>query len=227
MRSRLLVVPALLLSATVALAGCSDGDDEGGSAADSAPTDATSCDYPSSPAGAAKEVDPPPPSTTVSGTVPATIETSIGDIAVELDADATPCTVSSFVSLAEQGYFDDTTCHRLVTPPASIAVLQCGDPTGTGTGGPGYSFADELSGSETYEAGTLAMANAGPDTNGSQFFMVYADSMLPPDYAVFGHLDEASVKLVADAAADGSDNANGANDGRPVTPVDIATVTVD
>ena len=65
-------------------------------------------------------------------------------------------------------------------------MLQCGDPTGTGTGGPGYSFPDELSGDETYPAGTLAMANAGPDTNGSQFFIVYEDTELPPSYAVFG-----------------------------------------
>jgi peptidyl-prolyl cis-trans isomerase B (cyclophilin B) len=227
MRSRLLLVPALLLSFSAALTGCSDGDDDGGAATDTAPTDATSCDYPEAPMGAAKDVDPPPASTTLTGTVPVTIATSIGDLTAELDADATPCTVSSFVSLADQDYFDDTTCHRLVTPPASIAVLQCGDPTGTGAGGPGYSFPDELSGSETYEAGTLAMANAGPDTNGSQFFMVYADSRLPPDYAVFGHLDDTSVQLVKKAAAAGTDNANGPNDGHPNTAVDIDTVTVD
>ncbi|MBB3045063.1 peptidylprolyl isomerase [Nocardioides soli] len=224
MRSRLTVVPATLL-ALAALAGCS-GSDDTDTAADTAPTEATSCDYPSSSTGAAKDVDPPPASTTTTGTVPVTITTSIGDLTADLDADATPCTVSSFVSLAEQGYFDGTSCHRLVTPPASIAVLQCGDPTGTGTGGPGYSFADELSGSETYGTGTLAMANAGPDTNGSQFFVVYADSSLPPSYTVFGQLDEESVQLVAKAARKGSDNANGPSDGHPTTPVDIESVTV-
>ncbi|MDF1602505.1 peptidylprolyl isomerase [Nocardioides sp. YIM 152315] len=226
MRPRLLAVPVVVLSWCVVLTGCSDGDDEGGAATDTAPTEAISCDYPSSPMGAAKEVDPPPASTTLGGTVPATIATSVGDLSIELDADAAPCTVSSFRSLADQGYFDGTGCHRLVTPPASIAVLQCGDPTGTGAGGPGYSFADELSGSETYEAGTLAMANAGPDTNGSQFFMVYADSQLPPSYTVFGHLDTSSVRTLEKVAADGSDNANGANDGHPHTPVDIESVTV-
>src|SRR5699024_11558444 len=92
-----------------------------------------------------------------------------------------------------------------------IFVLQCGDPTGTGSGGPGYSFADELDGSETYPAGTLAMANAGPDTNGSQFFVVYDDSPLPADYTVFGSLDKESTKTVADIAAEGTDS--GAGDG--------------
>lgn len=224
MRSRPTVVPAALLALTVGLSGCS-GSDDAGTAADTAPTKAASCDYPASSTGASRDVDPPPASTTETGAVPITISTSIGDLAAELDADATPCTVSSFLSLAEQGYFDATSCHRLVTPPASIAVLQCGDPTGTGAGGPGYSFADELSGSETYEAGTLAMANAGPDTNGSQFFMVYADSSLPPSYTVFGHLDEESVELIATAARTGTDQANGPDDGHPKTPVDIDSVT--
>src|SRR5690606_14024148 len=114
-------------------------------------------------------------------------------------------------------YFDSTSCHRLTT--SGIFVLQCGDPTATGTGGPGYSFADELTGSETYPAGTLAMANAGPDTNGSQFFIVYADTSLAPDYTVFGHLDGASTAIVADVAAEGT--ASGAPDGAPRTPVTI------
>ena len=82
-------------------------------------------------------------------------------------------------------------------------MLQCGDPTGTGTGGPGYSFDDELSGDETYPAGTLAMANAGPNTNGSQFFIVYEDTQLPPAYAVFGTVDEAGVKTVQEVAGEG------------------------
>ncbi len=150
-----------------------------------------------------------------------TIATSAGDLAVTLDADATPCTVNIFLSLAKQAYFDGTSCHRLTTQ--GIFVLQCGDPTGTGTGGPGYSFADELSGSETYPAGTLAMANAGPNTNGSQFFVVYADTQLPPSYTVFGHLDEAGTQIVARIAAEGT--ASGASDGTPKKPVTITGVT--
>jgi peptidyl-prolyl cis-trans isomerase B (cyclophilin B) len=224
MRSRLLAVPALLLALS-ALAACSDSDSDGGSATDEAPTDAVSCDYPSDPAGSAKEVDPPPASTTLTGEVTATMATSIGDLGLALDADNAPCTVNSFVSLADQGYFDDTSCHRLTT--AGILVLQCGDPTGTGTGGPGYSFPDELSGDETYPAGTLAMANAGPDTNGSQFFIVYGETPLPPSYTVFGTVDDAGIKAVEKAAKAGTDNANGQGDGHPTTPVDITSVTVE
>ncbi len=153
--------------------------------------------------------------------MPVTVLTGVGELKMTLDAAKTPCTVNSFLSLAEQGYFDGTTCHRLTTD--GIFVLQCGDPSAKGTGGPGYSFADELDGSETYEAGTLAMANAGPDTNGSQFFIVYADSQLPPNYAVFGHLDEASTAVVADVAAAGT--TDGGSDGAPKTPVVIESVT--
>jgi peptidyl-prolyl cis-trans isomerase B (cyclophilin B) len=149
------------------------------------------------------------------------VATTAGDLAVTLDADRAPCTVNSFLSLAAQKYFDDTECHRLTTE--GIFVLQCGDPTGTGSGGPGYSFADELDGSETYPAGTLAMANSGPDTNGSQFFVVYDDSSLPPDYTVFGQLDEKSTKTVADLAAKGTDS--GAGDGAPKEKVTITEVT--
>ncbi|MEZ5191324.1 MAG: peptidylprolyl isomerase [Nocardioides sp.] len=100
-----------------------------------------------------------------------------------------------------------------------------GDPTGTGSGGPGYSFADELTGRESYPAGTLAMANSGPDTNGSQFFIVYADTQLPAAYTVFGTLDAASVGIVAKVAAKGTDDANGPGDGHQRS-VDITGVTI-
>ena len=129
------------------------------------------------------------------------------------------------MSLAEQGYFDATQCHRLTTE--GIFVLQCGDPTGTGTGGPGYSFDDELSGEETYPAGTLAMANAGPNTNGSQFFIVYDDTQLPPAYAVFGTVDDASVKIVAGASPRRAPTTAAPADGAPKTPVEIESVTVN
>ena len=169
------------LVAVLALAGC--GSDQSSTAKDS-PASGPACTYESG-GQAAKDVDLPPDHATVSGEVAATIATSAGDIKATLDADTTPCTVNSFVSLAEQGYFDDTSCHRLTTQ--GIYVLQCGDPTASGMGGPGYSFADELSGDEKYTAGTLAMANAGPNTNGSQFFIVTGDgSLLPNDYSRCG-----------------------------------------
>ena len=160
----------------------------------------------------------------MTGQVTGTMTTNLGDLDLTLDADKTPCTVNSFVSLAKQGYFDSTSCHRLTTQ--GIYVLQCGDPTGTGMGGPGYSFKDELSGSETYPAGTLAMANAGADTNGSQFFIVYADTKLDPAaYTVFGHVDAAALKVVRDIAAKGTED--GSPDGAPADPVTITRVTVD
>lgn len=131
-----------------------------------------------------------------------TIKTNRGTIKATLKPESAPCTVNSFVSLAEQGYYDGTKCHRMVPG----FVLQCGDPTATGTGGPGYEFDDELSGSETYPAGTLAMANSGPgsNTNGSQFFIVLADSDLPADYTVFGTVDAAGLKVAQDIEKDGN-----------------------
>lgn len=183
-----------------------------------------SCDYPADPQGASKEVEPPPAEATVSGQVAVTISTSIGELKATLDADAAPCTVNSFVSLAEQSYFDGTSCHRLTTSP-SFGVLQCGDPTASGMGGPGYTISDELEQTTGYPAGTLAMAKtAAPDSGGSQFFICYVDTDLPAEYTVFGSLDEASNQLVADAAADGT--TDGGPDGTPKTPVDLESVTL-
>lgn len=222
MRARLLAVLLGLLCATV-LVSC--GDDSGTSAdsgGSSGGSDASAtCEYPSDGGEPAKDVEPPPGEPTAQGEVEVTISTSTGDVGATLDADAVPCTVNSFLSLADQGYYDDTACHRLTTQ--GIFVLQCGDPTGSGAGGPGYSFPDELKGDETYPAGTLAMANAGPDTNGSQFFMVYDDTQLPAAYTVFGTIDEAGLKVLGDVAAKGT--ANGSPDGPPKEQVQIQSVT--
>jgi len=223
MLKRTLAVPALLVALS-SLAACG-GDDTSDTATDpaadpKAPT--VACDYPDAGPLPDKEMAKPSTDAPKLGQMPITIATSVGDLKATLDSDATPCTVNSFRSLAEQGYFDGTTCHRLTTPMSGISVLQCGDPTGTGSGGPGYSFADELTGSETYGVGTLAMANAGPDTNGSQFFIVYGDSPLDPNYTVFGTVDAASVKIVQGIAAKGTDT--GAPDGAPAEPVTIESV---
>jgi peptidyl-prolyl cis-trans isomerase B (cyclophilin B) len=177
----------------------------------------TSCTY--TPTGqAARKVQLPPSRPTPARSLK--ITTNRGVITATLNDKATPCTANSFTSLAKQRYFDNTKCHRLTT--VGIFVLQCGDPTGTGSGGPGYSFGDELSGRETYPAGTLAMANAGPNTNGSQFFLVYANTSLPPSYTVFGKIDPAGRQLVADVAKAGT--ANGTSDGAPKKPVVIKSV---
>jgi len=220
----------------VGLSACSGEDDGPSSARDT--SDETS-EQPVNPDGAdcvyvkggsaAKAVDLPADKAAYDGEVDMTISLSAGDVDVTLDADAAPCTVNSFTSLAAQGYFDDTTCHRLTTG-AYLQVLQCGDPTPletgeAGSGGPGYSFADELTGTETYGAGTLAMANAGPDTNGSQFFIVYGDSQLSPDYTVFGSVDPATLGVVEDIAAEGVEG--GYEDGPPATTVTIDGMTVN
>ena len=226
MQTRPTSVLAALVSlvAVSALAGCSD--DSSDSAQDTAPTRSATgetCTYEPDGSQPAKKVDPPPEQATVSGDVAVSIKTNAGDIPATLDADKTPCTVNSFVSLADQGYFDKTICHRLTTQ--GIFVLQCGDPTASGSGGPGYQFPDELSGRETYRAGTLAMANAGANTNGSQFFIVYGDSQLPPSYAVFGRVSAAGLKVVKDIAAKGT--TNGGADGPPKETVEISSVTAE
>ena len=154
-------------------------------------------------------------------TYTATLKTSCGDIGITLNAKAAPVTVNSFVFLAGQDYFDHTKCHRLTT--GGLSVLQCGDPTGTGSGGPGYSFADENLKGATYPAGTVAMANSGPNTNGSQFFLVYKDSQLPPSYTPFGTIT-AGMDILARIAADGT--ADGSTDGAPKDTVVINSVPV-
>lgn len=213
---------ALAAVATLTLAGCGDSS----SSSDSSGA-GPACTYTSDGRDPAKDVDPPPDRATVSGTVEATMSTSAGDLGLRLDADAAPCTVNSFVSLAEQGYFDQTSCHRLTTAQAGIFVLQCGDPTGTGTGGPGYTIEDEVTGDETYPAGTLAMAKTvAPDSGGSQFFVVYEDTPLPADYTVFGTVDDAGLEAVRKVAKAGSDDAFGPGSGRPRTPVEIEAVSV-
>ncbi|MFQ1001162.1 peptidylprolyl isomerase [Modestobacter sp. SSW1-42] len=165
----------------------------------------------------------PSPNVPGTGTVAATMTTSAGDIGLTLDQANAPCAAASFVHLATTGFFNGTPCHR-ETASEGLKVLQCGDPTGTGTGGPGYSFPTQLAGTETYGRGTLAMANAGAGTDGSQFFLVYADSQLPPSYTVFGTIDEAGLGVLDAIAAKGIEG--GATDGAPAEPVTITTVTV-
>ena len=132
------------------------------------------------------------PTEALSGKVELKLVTNFGAIPMVLDADKAPCTVSIIDSLAKQGYYNQTQCHRITN--MNIYVLQCGDPTGTGTGKPGFSFADEYpvgtSEANLYKAGVVAMANAGADTNGSQFFFNYKDSALEPDYTIFGTVTE-------------------------------------
>ncbi|WP_436770678.1 peptidylprolyl isomerase [Yinghuangia sp. YIM S09857] len=149
------------------------------------------------------------------------LKTTCGDITIALDAAKAPKTVNSFNFLAEKKYFDHTSCHRLTT--GGMAVLQCGDPTASGSGGPGYEFEDENLTGATYPAGTVAMANSGPGTNGSQFFLVKEASTLPPKYTPFGRITggmEVLDKIVA------AGTANMSSDGPPHENVVLNTVTV-
>lgn len=203
---------ALAAMSLLSLAACSDDD---GERDDNSSSASATCTYTADGTAPAKDVEPPATEPDKSGLVPASIRTSAGDIKVLLDAKNKPCTVNSFLSLASQGYFDGTNCHRITTE--GNFILQCGDPTGTGMGGPGYAFDDELTGDETYPAGTLAMANAGPDTNGSQFFLVYRDSDFQPDYTVFGTIDPAGLKVLESIAKTGT--LDGSSDGPPADPV--------
>ena len=149
---------------------------------------ATHCTYTASPP-AARKVNFPPAAPDYKASYAATITTNRGPIVIDLLNSKATCTVNSFVSLAKQGFYNNTPCPRL-SSSASPYMLQCGDPTGKGSGGPGYEFANENLTGATYPAGTLAMANVSgvPDSNGSQFFLVYQDSSLPPDYTPFGKI---------------------------------------
>jgi len=148
-------------------------------------------------------------------TYTATIETSAGTMTAELFAAEAPRTVNNFVFLAREGFYADVIFHRVI----SGFMIQGGDPTGAGTGGPGYRFEDEPV-SREYERGILAMANSGPNTNGSQFFVMHANNPLPPNYTIFGKLSAGEKIIDAIAGAP-----KGAQD-RPVNPVSIKSVTI-
>ncbi|MFE0777393.1 peptidylprolyl isomerase [Streptomyces sp. NPDC058861] len=211
--------------ASVAL---SDGSKKG---SDNAAGDTPTTPAPS-PSG--KESENPEPKLTVDrkASYDMALKTNAGDITITMDAAKTPRTVNSFKHLADKKYFDGSKCHRLTTQ--NIYVLQCGDPQGTGTGGPGYTIPDEnldalgkpgADGSVTFPAGTVAMANTGqPGTGGSQFFLVYKDTKLPPTYTPFGKIDAAGLKAVQEVAAAGVED--GATDGAPKKAVTVEKATV-
>jgi peptidyl-prolyl cis-trans isomerase B (cyclophilin B) len=173
---------------------------------------------------AARKVSLPTATPDYTATYRATITTNRGNVVVDLLNSKATCTVDSFVSLAEQKFFNGTTCHRITTS-SPLYVLQCGDPTGTGAGGPGYKFDDENLTGATYTAGTLAMANSGPNTNGSQFFLVYKNSTLSPSYTPFGTI-VSGLNIIQKVAKGGSDNSNGPGDGHPKQKVEIESVTI-
>jgi cyclophilin family peptidyl-prolyl cis-trans isomerase len=168
------------------------------------------------------EFDGPPPLCLEDGaTYRAEITTNVGSFTVELDAERAPITVNNFVFLARHRFFDGTDCHRAIPN----FVVQCGDPTATGSGGPGYRFVDELPEAGEYQVGSLAMANSGPNTNGSQFFVITGDdgAALPPSYSLFGQVVDGLDTTVAEMDARGNPNGNGVP---PLQPITIESVRI-
>ena len=173
---------------------------------------------------AAPAVELPNAGITESNKASITFTTNQGEIVIETTPSLAPLTVNAMAALAQKNYFDNTICHRLTTE--GIFVLQCGDPTGTGTGGPGFNIPDENLPQPTennYPAGTVAMANAGPGTSGSQFFLVYQDTTLGPDYTIWGSITSGLDILQTIASAGVVD---GGADGAPLTGVTIESTKV-
>jgi len=176
--------------------------------------DPTECAFPADTTKeAAKKVNPPAAGPApASGTSEVTVKTSAGDIGLTLDRGLAPCTVANFLSLAQQGYYDGTSCHRLGV--SGLQMLQCGDPLGTGMGGPGYTIPDEIFPQLKYGRGILAMAKTqNPDSGGSQFFMVFGEAELPPEYTVFGSISDAGLQTLDKVARGGVDDEKGPGDG--------------
>ncbi|MFD6755064.1 peptidylprolyl isomerase [Micromonospora gifhornensis] len=235
------VVLLLVVAGTVWLASSLIGDDSGGTDTTAQSADTVQCDWVELPNGerspTTKDVGLPPVEQSKVGVQTMTITTNLGPITARIDRSAVPCTAGSFIHLAEQNFFDNTKCHRLVTE--GIKVLQCGDPSATGkgwrdsdgTGGPSYRMAEENLPTDKrppYPAGVIAMANSGqPASSGSQFFIVYGDSPLDPNYTVLGTITE-GMDIVEDVAKAGDDGAfaQQAGGGHPKKEVVITDLTM-
>ncbi|HEY0401961.1 MAG TPA: peptidylprolyl isomerase [Blastococcus sp.] len=169
---------------------------------------------------------PTPAATPTQGTQALLMSTNRGDLTLTLDRAKAPCAAASFAYLASQKFFDGSPCHREVNQP-TFGVLQCGDPTGSGSGGPTYKYAEEVTPDTTYPRGTIAMAKtSAPNTTGSQFFLCFTDTQLPPEYTVVGTVDGAGLAVLDTIAAAGNNSSNGEGDGAPNLPVTIKTMTV-
>jgi peptidyl-prolyl cis-trans isomerase B (cyclophilin B) len=174
-----------------------------------------------------KKVDLPPLVAEAKKPYTVKITTNKGPVELKLDSEDAPCAVNSFVHLAREKFYDGTQCHRILTDEG-YGILQCGDPTGTGSGGAGYSFNDEnLEGAE-YKKGTVAMANRGANTNGSQFFLVFRDSTFPAAYTPFGTIEkDSSFKTLESIADDGVVESDLGNKDKPKKKVTMEKVTVE
>ncbi|MEV6233575.1 peptidylprolyl isomerase [Saccharopolyspora shandongensis] len=186
----------------------------------------TMCEYIPTPENpAARPVRPPHPAAKNEGTARAAIQTNHGNVVVELDRANAPCAVHNLVHLARKDFYDDSRCWRL-TNSARLGVLQCGDIYSVEKGGPGYRFADEVTGAETYPRGTVAMGNQGPDTNGSQFFIVHSHANIKPGYTVLGRVVEGMDVLDEIVAGGIIPGEGGDQDGEPALPVEIENIKI-
>ncbi len=226
------IVAAMVLATVVGLVSALAGDRADPTAAPEATTSeptassTAQCEYVDNAPDPATvtDVGRPPAEPGDLGLLTATMTLNGEPVVISLDGTAAACTANSWEFLAAADYFDDTTCHRLTTSD-TLGVLQCGDPSATGTGGPGYRFAEENTDGATYSAGTVAMANTGqPASTGSQFFIVHSDSVLPPDYTVVGEVTEGLdvVRAIAEAGT-----VSGSTDGTPAAGAEVSDLVVE
>jgi peptidyl-prolyl cis-trans isomerase B (cyclophilin B) len=197
---------------------------------------ATHCAYTKSTAGQVKSVSLPPSTPDYKSAYAATINTNLGPIGISLLNSKATCAVNSFTHLADASFWDNSQCHR-ISNSGGLYMLQCGDPTAKasqnlscssstlGTGGPGYEFADENLKGATYKAGTVAMANSGPNTNGSQFFLVFKNTQLPASYTPFGTITS-GLDILQNVAKAGTSCTYSAGGGVPKEKVVIKSVTI-
>jgi cyclophilin family peptidyl-prolyl cis-trans isomerase len=238
------IAVVVVVGAALLITGVFRGDDNSQASADptsSAPSSSAaarttnadgtvSCEYTPDDSGNPNLTDvgtpPTPEATQTQGTSTLLMSTDQGDLTLTLDKTKAPCAAASFTYLAQQKFFDGSPCHRLVNQP-SFGVLQCGDPTGSGSGGPSYKYAEEVTADTTYPRGTIAMAKTqAPNTTGSQFFLCFVDTELPPQYTVVGTVDEAGLGVLQKVADGGIKDVGPQGDGAPNTPVTINSMTV-
>ena len=225
------VISVLVVVGAVVLLTGVFGDDEPAAASPQA-AGTVSCTYAPDESGNTNLTEvgtpPEPESTPATGTGTLLMSTGQGDLTLTLDRAKAPCAAASFTYLASEKFFDGSPCHRMVNGE-SFGVLQCGDPSGSGQGGPTYKYAEEVTPETTYPRGTIAMANSGaPGSTGSQFFLVFADAELSPAYTVVGTVDEAGLAVLDQIAAGGNDGSMEPQPGggAPNTPVTIESMTV-
>lgn len=237
----ILAVCGLAGGLTAAFAGGSPSKSAAAAKPKSSPAAATAeparhCDYTKSTAGQVKQVSLPPAAPDYKAAYTATINTNLGPIGISLLNSKATCAVNSFTHLASANFWNNSQCHR-VSDSGGLYMLQCGDPNAKatenlscssaalGTGGPGYKFADENLKGATYKAGTVAMANSGPDTNGSQFFLVFKDTKLPASYTPFGTITS-GLDILQNVAKAGTSCTYSAGGGVPKDKVIIKSVTI-